>query len=354
MWAHTAAAVQDFVVFGNVGPLSTYGENYVVWSGFNNPTLWAVDESTQAGFQPLSGDGGKIQRIIGGSDGYIFRENSISRMSYVGPPIIFSFDEFGINRGTSAPRSVVRLDNRIFYYDDAGFYMVDTRTGEFTPIGHQKVDEWFKRTVSSADCRNSLQATIDPDNNLVLWAFCTNEGDATNTHILAYDYEIGRWSLLGIATELVTLLPTTGLTLDELDAELPGGIDANSITVDSQLFTGGIFALSLFDADHKLGTFGGDPLAASIATAEMAAPNDNYIRFNNVRLHADVRPATAVAATAETRDNLNLVATPSPVIRMGNNGDMQMRGRSRYVRFIVDIMGGFSHATGLEVFGKIK
>ena len=358
MWAATVAAVRDFVVMGNIGG-TDYGENYVQWSGFNNPTRWEPTDATQAGFLPLGGDGGRIQRIIGGSEGYIFRENSIHRMEYVGPPIIFSFSEFGVNRGTSAPDSVIRLDNRIFYYDDAGFYQIDARNGDFVPIGHQKVDAWI-RQEAPASCRETMHAAIDPDHNLVLWAFCTDASNTTFNRILAYDYEIQRWSLIEIDVDLIALLPTTGYNLDQLDTvivdsnSMPLGIDRGSIRVDSQLYLGGAFTLSLFDADHKLGTFSGDPLTATFATPELGNLNDGLLRFNNVRPHIDVASTSTIGVRVETRDKLTVNPEPSGPFMMDEAGDINLRGMARYIRLLIEVSGGFEHATGIELFAKTK
>ena len=134
--AATVGVIRDFVVLGDVGG-DGFGANYLRWSGYNNLALWTPSLSTQSDFQPLA-EGGEVQHIVSGTDGYIFMQDAVYKMTYVGPPTIFRFDSFS-GRGTKAPRSVVRIDNSIFYYDHAGFYRFDMRNGTFQPIGNNRV-----------------------------------------------------------------------------------------------------------------------------------------------------------------------------------------------------------------------
>ena len=352
-WATTVAVVRDFVVLGNLDPtdpLGGGGENYVRWSGFNNAEWWEPSLAAQAGFAPLAGDGGIIQKIIGGSSGFIFMQNSVWRMSYIGPPFVWQFDEFAIGRGTSAPQSVVRLDNFIYYYDAAGFYRLDVRNNGFEALGQNKVDA-FVRTEAPDECLKAMQATVDPNNKLILWSFCTDPSLTHNNRILAYQYELGRWSLLIVDSDHIAILPTTPLSLDDLDAVLGADIDAFSISVDSQQYTGGEFILSVFDTAHRLGTFTGPPLEARLTTAEYAERSDRPASVRYQRPLVDVTQSTELACRITYRDNL--LSTPADTAWAVQTSDLtEARAKAKAMQFQLRIRGGFNHATGLKVFRR--
>ena len=88
--ARHIAIVREFVVLGNINDGTAYPAR-VRWSGINNSASWAVSETTQADYQDLQGDGGWIQKVIGGENGYVFYERGIWRTTYIRDSVIFSF-----------------------------------------------------------------------------------------------------------------------------------------------------------------------------------------------------------------------------------------------------------------------
>jgi hypothetical protein len=115
--ARHMAVVRDFLVLGNVTDYSTGASvaNRVHWSGFNNIETYEPAAATQADYQDLQGSGGHVQKVVGGEYGIIFQERSIWRMTYVGSPLVFQFDEVERGRGTPVPGSVVNYGSTIFY-----------------------------------------------------------------------------------------------------------------------------------------------------------------------------------------------------------------------------------------------
>ena len=357
-WATTVAVVRDYVVMGNLDPTDMEGgalaggENYVRWSGYRDAESWASSLTTGAGFASLTGDGGVIQKIVGGDSGYIFMQNSIWRMSFIGAPLVWRFDEFALGRGTSSPQSVTRLDNIIYYYDNAGFYSLDVRNQQFMPIGHNKVDDFIGKVPDT--CLTTMQATVDPQNKLILWAYCT---DASATHfdrILVYQYALKRWALVELAVEHIGILPTTPLSLDDLDAALGADLDAYTASFDSSAYTGGDFTLSAFDATHKLGTLDGPALTAVFATAEVAERNDNRVRTNKQRPLVDAVAGTESAVSIDHRANLGEPPASTGYAAQNSVGTTEANARGRFMRFFTRIAGGFEHVTGLEVFRRVS
>lgn len=348
-YATTIGVVRDFVVMGNIGGR---GDNYIQWSGLNNIETWSPSRITQSDFQPLQGDGGKVQKIIGGAVGYIFRQNSVFLMDYIGPPRIFRIDEFAVGRGTPAPKSVIRLDNFIYYYDNAGFYSLDIRNNQFTPIGQNKVDSLIRETIPES-CIEDMQASIDPVNKLIIWSMCADSSTEHNSMSLVYHYELRKWAQWEFSHELMSLVPSVGYHLDNIGTVVGGDdIDTHSINVDSEQYIGGDFVLSAFDTDHKLGTLTGDWLAAELETSEAWGSSGDRIRTSRQIPMVEGYDTTRVEMRLNRRDSLNdnPILTPPSV---GNDrGYTYAKANARFVTFNLQIHNGFRHVSGADIYQR--
>ena len=254
------ATVRDFVVLGDVDGL---GPNYIQWSGFNNSEEWTPSIRTQADFQELFGRAGRVQRIVPGEFGIIFTEQSIWRMDYVGPPVIFQVDEVERKRGTPAPNSVAWTGGLVYFFGWDGFYVFDGRASQ--PISHNRVSRWFIQN-SDPTAYGSMRAAIDRINRLVIWAFKSSGSASFNDRLIIYNWGADKWSYAEIETQTIDEYVSPGFALDDLDSVLPGGIDADSIPVDSTQFAGGAINIQAFDTSNQASTFDGAPLAATIDT----------------------------------------------------------------------------------------
>lgn len=114
------------------------------WSAINNATSWTADPATLADFQDLPGDGGWIQKVVGGDYGVIIQERAVFRMDFVGSPLIFQFNQVLRNIGTPIPNSVVSYRDLVFFLSEDGFYVFDGSQAH--PIGENRVD----RTIRAA------------------------------------------------------------------------------------------------------------------------------------------------------------------------------------------------------------
>ncbi len=66
-----------------------------------------------------------MQGVTGGEFGLVLLERSIVRMSYVGTPLIFQFDNIARNRGCFEPNSVIQWQGITYFLGDDGFYACD-------------------------------------------------------------------------------------------------------------------------------------------------------------------------------------------------------------------------------------
>lgn len=346
--AKRIATIRDFVMGGDISGL---GPNFIQWSAFNNTELWTPSLATQSDFQELFGRGGKVQRIVPGEYAVIFTEHSIFRADYVGPPIIFQIDELERKRGTPAPNSVAWTGETVYFYGWDGFYRFDGR--QSVNISANRVSRWFAQNAGS-DALDSMRGAIDRQNRLVLWAFRSSSSQPINNKIIVYNWAADKWSYANLETQILDEFLSPGFSLDALDGPLPGGIDADSIPVDSDQFAGGNLSLQAFDTSNQAATFDGVPLNAILDTKEVSGPNNSRMFTNAIRPLIETTNNGAITAAIGTRNRLSDNVSFTPFRALNNiNGEFSVRVNSRYQRFRVNIQDGFNHANGVKIQSRI-
>lgn len=339
------ATVRDFVVIGDIQG-SDRGPNFVQWSGFNNSEIWTPSRSTQSDFQELFGRGGRVQKIVPGEYGVIFQEHSIHRMDYIGPPVIFQFDEVERGRGTPAPNSVIWTGNLIFYYGHDGFYRFTGQASE--PIGANRINRWFE-SEADISALGDMRGAIDRENRLAMWTFKSDAQLAANDRMIVFNWAANRWSHAEINTQIIAEYVTSGLTLEDLDSLYSNTIDGtNQTPFDSGAYIGGALNFLAFDDQNRAATFAGAPLEATIDTAEFIGPNARRVYVNSIRPIVNGGPETGIRASVGRRSFTPNNITFSTSRGMNKIGEANMRVNDRYLRFRLDITGGFTHAVGVQ------
>lgn len=346
------ASVRDFVVMGNISATAT-SPQMVRWCAINNATSWTPDAATLADFQDLPGDGGHVQKVVGGEYGVIFQERAIYRMDWAGSPLIFQFNKVHTNIGTLAPQSVVSYRNFIFYLSEDGFYSFDGSNVQ--PIGQNKVDRTFFADLDS-NYLYRIHAVIDPVRKLVAWAYPGIGNVSGNCNrVLIYSWGADRWSRIeDVDIEFLFRHATTAITLDNLDT-INTNIDLLQITFDSYQFSGGNYQLGAFTDDHALRVFNGSAMAATVETGEFQF-NRNV---DGLAYLTEVRPITqglaeppgiAIAARITATDPVVYDVAVAP----GSSGFASVRSTGRYHRFrmTTDTGADFEHLQGMDVTGQ--
>lgn len=332
-----------FVVLGNIPSL---GSNWIQWSGYNNATIWGNPVVlAQAGAVPLQQQGGAVQKIVSGKQGIIFQEQAISLLTYQGPPTIFRLDNISRHKGTPAPNSVVSDGAVTFFYSNDGFYALSG--GQLQPIGAHKVNRWLQANIADLE---SLYGAVDPEYQLVFWAFKSSAQAAQNDRVIIYNYAADRWSYGEVDTQLVASLLPTGFTLDDLDGPLPGGIDLDSIGVDSKAYQAtGFPYLMAFDSANQAAIFSGTVLDALFETQEISDKGGDKLFLSDVRPLVDAFDAT-ITVEDGVRDLQN-AGYPAfgGAVALDEDGRAYLYSRARYHTIRMNFSGDFNHATGCEV-----
>jgi len=230
--ARHLTVIRDFVVFANtVDSTDNEVPDRVRWSAFNDEEDYTVSPSTLSDFQDLKNSA--IDRIFGGEFGVIFQRNSIWRMTFVGAPTVFQFDEVLPGIGIIAPGAAAQDGDTIYFLSNRGFYKITNGT-QAVPIGAEKVDRFVSDDINP-DFLFRISAVVDPKSSRVFFAYPSlSSTDGTPDKILCYDPTLNRWTLIEKRIELLFTQGLAGITLEGLDGvESPelvtnGGFGADS------------------------------------------------------------------------------------------------------------------------------
>jgi hypothetical protein len=301
--------VRDFVVCANT--LETTQQQYRVrWSAINDETDWVENVNTQSDYQDIP-DGGQIMGIRGGEFGLVLLERSIHRMTYVGTPFIFQFDNISRNKGCMVAGSVAQYQGITFFLSDDGFYMCDGQ--QVVPIGAEKVDRFFLSDASEVDFK-TMSAAIDPVRKLVIWNYKSVDA---NRKLMIYNFATKKWTYADANTDYLGEASSGASTLEELDS-ISASIDALTTSLDSLLYVGGKYFLG-GTYGTRVYSFTGTSLTGSIATGDIDVGANSVVTLarpivdngsgslsiaSRTLLNQSVTYGTSTAADSENRVSL--------------------------------------------------
>lgn len=135
--------IRDFVV---VGSLIT--DNFQIqWSAIGDGTDWPTPgtddaRAKQAGSQKFSTEFGYVTEIAGNDFyGYIFQERAITKATYIGGDVVFSFDTFEEGRGCVRTGRAAQVDDKVIFESSRGFHILENDV--IVDIGYGIVDDSF-------------------------------------------------------------------------------------------------------------------------------------------------------------------------------------------------------------------
>ena len=336
-----SGVIRDFLVTGNISGAT----NRVQWSGINDITTWTAG-SKQADSQDLPGSGGQIVAITSGEYGYIFRQNEIVRLDYVGGTTIFRFSVVSPNRGAVYGKTVCQDNRRVFFYADDGFFEV--QGDNIKPIGAEKVNRFFDIDLDKA-YSDRIVAAVDPFNTLAIWLYPSADNQANTTGIcdklLIYNYVTEKWSFANASASTIFSQFVGAYTVETMDL-IDSSIDNINIALDTDFWLGGQRYLGAIDGDNKAAIFSGNGNEVEIETSEIEL-------FPGLRSDiTEVRPIVDATATVAitTRERLANSASTSSYSSMVTSGTVPVRQSGRYVRANVKIAAGstWTHAQGVD------
>lgn len=334
--ARFITVVRDFVVVANTLESTTRYSNRVRWSGINDETEWTYSQTTQADYQDIP-DGGNIVGITGGEFGLVFLDRSIVRMSYIGTPLIFQFDNISRGTGCLEANSIAQYQGVTFFLSDDGFYMCDGQ--KVTPIGSEKVDRYFFETLNLSDI-STMSAAVDPIRKLVVWNYPTS-GNVRK--LLIYNFKTGRWTDAETSMNYISDASTGNVTMEDLDT-ISGSLDALDQSLDSaayiggQHFLGGTFGTSIYSLT-------GLPSAGYVETGDIDVGANSVVTL--ARPQIDGGSASVAIAS---RSRLDGAITYSDDVAASDENRVSLRSSGRYHRLRVTPSGtGWTNAVAVDI-----
>jgi len=331
--ARYVTVVRDFVVSGYQ---SSY-QNRVQWSALGDESSWTASATTQADYQDIP-DGGSVVGVTGGEYGLVFMDRSIHRMSYVGSPLVFQFDNISRNLGCYEANSIIQYGGTTFFLGDDGFYACDGQN--VVPIGNEKVNRFFFDNVDEGTLY-LMSAAVDPTKKLIIWAYASNSS-ATADSLLIYNYQTQRWTSGTTHVDRIASTSTPAVTLEGMDVY--GNLDTILTTFDSRLWLGGKLQLAGVDG-AKIVTFSGANATAYIETGDIEVPGST----SSITL---VKPTVEGGSGSVALLSRRLL-TESTVFGSQTAADAEnrvsVRGVGRYHRLQLTPTGSWTSAVGMDI-----
>jgi hypothetical protein len=335
-----SGVVRDFLVAGNI----VGATNRIQWSGINDITVWSGKQSDS---QDLPGSGGQVVAITSGEVGYVFRQNQIIRMDYVGGAVVFRLSVISPNRGAVYGRTVCQDNRQIFFYADDGFYQING--DQVIPIGVEKVNRFFDLNLNKAYA-DRICAAVDPFNQLAMWLFPSTANTSNTTgicdKIIIYNYATKKWSLAEASASTIFSQFVGAFTVELMDI-ISENLENINAALDTDYWSGGQQLLGAIDSDYKAAIFSGTSNECEVETAELEL-------FPGLRSNiTGVRPVVDATATVTVKARERLADTESETSSssMVSSGINPVRKSGRYIRANVKVASGtkFNHAQGVDL-----
>lgn len=344
---HTAGLSRDYLMLGNTD--GTGAEEHmpsrVWWSGYRNSSSFGEGQITGSDFQDLEDEGGSIQRIIGGTEVVILKEESLWLATF-SQAATFRFDQIEEKVGTRSPNSVISVQGSVYFLALDGFRRF--QGGRTAPIGTERVNRRFQKDMdwSFAD---RVSAGIMRNRNVIVWAYPgSGSTNGTCNRLLIYNYVANRWAFGDDSIELLVEAATEPTSLDDFDAIYPS-IDDIPGSLDDDVWTGGTIDLAaLIGKTNRLGFFNGDPRVRTLETGERRF-GDRRMLLQAVR---GLVQGTDIKMQVGYRNFQSDSVTWTPEIEPNGFGYHTFRIDSRYFRFRVTAGGEFEDAIGVEPMGE--
>ena len=335
-----SGVVRDFLVTGNISGAT----NRIQWSGINDIASWTGKQSDS---QDIPGSGGQITAITSGEVGYVFRQNQIIRMDYVGGAVVFRLSVISPNRGAVYGRTVCQDNRQIFFYADDGFYQLSGDS--IIPIGAEKINRFFDLNLNKG-FTDRICAAVDPFNQLAMWLY-PSVNNTTNTsgicdRIIIYNYVTKKWSLAEVSASTIFSQFVGAYTVELMDI-ISTNLEKINVALDTDFWSGGQMLLGAVDSDYKAAIFAGSDNESEMETDEIE-PNPG-LRSNILGIRPIVNAASTV--TVKTRERLQDTATESSSTSTVTSGINPIRESGRYIRANVKVASGitFDHAQGIDL-----
>lgn len=197
------AGVGQFAVAGHCDVGTPVYAAYIRWSDIGNPTSWSTPGSgaaiaAQAGEQFFPAQYGPVTYISPISDrsGYVFQENAIHLMTYVGGDIVWQFDTIAVGVGNAYVHGAIRIGSAIYFVSLRGFHKIEGNA--ITEIGEGKINRYWinQLNTNATNYRILVQVAYHEKNHNIYWGFPGPSATTQSDEFMVYNIIANRWSTI--------------------------------------------------------------------------------------------------------------------------------------------------------------
>lgn len=321
--------IGQFLFVANLGS-ATASASTLEWSAVGDPTNFPTPNSAtaiavQSGEQTLNIADGPIYGGYGGDQyGIVMQSGAVTRVTYVGPPVVFQFDRVDAKKGQQRKYGSAASGQVIYFQASDGFWKTDGVAN--VPIGAGKIDKTFLAAAADDSTQAitlgaQMDSAFDHINKMILFSFATSTTTQSNK-LYAYSTQEDRWASCDqIMRTFIEPSPST-----QFD---------------------GLYA---FDATNVLCKFNGTPLTAIITTGDLELNPGARAYVDGIKPNIESSgTAPVVTLRIGSRSDLSTApsytATTTPTTR---TGFADFRVDAKYHRAEVQIVGNFDKAIGIE------
>jgi len=328
--------VRDFVVAAFTTESSSLYPSRVRWSDLNDETNWTSGATSQADYQEIP-DGGQILGIRGGEFGLVFMEKAIHRMTYIGTPFIFQFDNISRGKGCISAGSIAQVQGISFFLSDDGFYMCDGQN--ITSIGAEKVDRYFFQDADENDFAN-ISAAVDPVRKLVIWSY---KSAFAQRKLMIYNFKTQKWTYSDNGSDYISDASTAATTLENLDS-ISASIDSLETSLDSIIYVGGKYFLGGTNGRYVV-TYSGAPLTGEVITGDINLGGRSVMTLARPQIDGG-SASVSVASRTLLSDSIDFGAT----IAADSENRVSLRSNGYYHRIkVVPTGANWKTAVAIDV-----
>ena len=308
--ARVCGRVNNFVVVGNYDSGDT-GDYSIRWSALGDAEDWPIPgtadaRTKQAGEQVFDARYGDVTGIAGNDFyAYVFQERAVTKMTYVGGDVVFTFDTFEEVRGCYQVGRFVQVDDAVYFESRWNRHVA--LNGEIADIGFGIVDKTYP-PVDDESLRLEKNAAIH-------CVFFSNN--------LIYNYKTNQWTRAPNITARYSVENTEGII--------------------GQLYKDGSFI-------YRNTSSGGAAATATVVTGEFELNPAGRAVVDGVRPLSDGASLSSVRIGVRNllSDAVSYVTGSSVNSRSGMSHFRGGHPSGRYARGEFVFTGGFTTVTGAD------
>lgn len=257
------------MLFGYNDGLNNFTDGWYC-SGLYDYTAWTPSAATQCANGRLYDTPGPItgaKRL--GNAVAVYKDNAVYLGQYVGPPVIWSWQQITANAGAYCHEAVVDVSGVHYFLGRNGLFMFDGSRPQ--AFGAQEVREWLRVNINPSYTGN-IVGGYDTAKALIYWFYPSIRSSGVCDEAIVYNTITGQFGRM--TRNVNAIIDYTGANLTwsgvgALGATWTAMGSALSIWADPILFGAGVGLSFISNDDNILYAFGGTPTTASITTGDL-------------------------------------------------------------------------------------